>query len=312
MIQKNSVFRFAWLLRTLRRFAEEFAVEVCLPTVVAGDARDSWPIDFYGHVAHLTRSNALHLGTVSSSVGSCFCLQRVFRKEPVASRYHLSEFSLFECALTGVDGRECMDCVENMIRKIHCEAFKAFGDDEVAEIGEMPFEQVDWLDASHKIQDVDKVDFNRSPGADVQIDMSHGNMEKSFPFFLVNLPRGQVSWACKDTQDGRKVSFNLIAPYAGEISEGGERETNREFLIEKFARANRVPQLSWYAYAMGKVDPPLSIFAIGVERLAMWLFKHEDIDEVNMFPRKLGFSEIEQGLSHFGKSLSPVQVTDRQ
>ena len=40
------------------------------------------------------------------------------------------------------------------------------------------------------------------------------------------------------------------------------------------------------------VESPLSVFAIGVERLAMGLFKYDDIGDVNGFLRKRCFPEI--------------------
>ena len=289
---KKAMLRFGWLLKTIRNIAEEFAVEVSVPTLVSGDARDSWLLDFYGQKAHLARSNALHISATSALVGSCFCIQKVFRIEDAGTPYHLSEFSLFECAIPRTDCLACMDRVEGMIRRIQCEAVEAFGQNEVAVLCQEPFVRLDWIDAVNKVCSIGHVDFNHSPGADVHLDLSHVCVKENAPIFLVDLPQGQVSWACKDMADGRKVSFNLIVPYAGEVSEGGERETDRGLLMDRFKRANRMPQLSWYASSIEKVESPLSVFAIGLERLAMWLFKYDDIGDVNGFLRKRCFPEI--------------------
>lgn len=276
---KESLLQYSWLLSELRSFVGAKAKEITTPSIIAGDATGSMPILLNGEVAHLARSNVLHLMAVAAKLGNCYSIQRVFREEREVTRFHLSEFDLLDSVFVRSGMEDVMSFIEAMISQVRDRAAIEFGEDAVAPLTTKDFARIDWRYAVKKVEER-KVD-----------DFSHEILYNT-PYFIVNLPNGQVSWALKDLEDGIKRSFNLILPTSGEVVEGGERDLNVQKLQLKFERIGRSKQLGWYAKAVSQIDGPVVSFGIGVERLAMWLFKKDDISEVNLFYRKLGFSEI--------------------
>lgn len=276
---KELLLQYSWLLSELRSFVGAKAKEITTPSIIAGDAKGSMPICLNGEVAHLARSNVLHLMAVAAELGNCYSIQRVFREEREVTKFHLAEFDLLDSVFVRSGMEDVMSFIETMISQVRDRAAIEFGEDAVAPLATKDFARIDW---KHAVKEAGerKVD-----------DFSHEILYDA-PYFILNLPNGQVSWALKDSEDGMKRSFNLILPSSGEVAEGGERDLNGRKLQFKFERIGRSKQLGWYAKAVSQIDGPVVSFGIGIERLAMWLFKKDDISEVNLFYRKLGFSEI--------------------
>ena len=275
---KESLLQYSWLLSELRSFVGARAKEITTPSIIAGDAKGSMPIRLNGEVAHLARSNVLHL-MAAAELGNCYSIQRVFREEREATKFHLAEFDLLDSIFVRNGLEDVMLFIETMISQVRERAAIEFGEDVVASLNTKDFARIEWKHAAREVGERNIDDFSHEILYDV-------------PYFIVNLPNGQVSWALKDSEDGMKRSFNLILPTAGEVVEGGERDLDGRQMQLKFERIGRSKQLGWYANAISRIDGPAVSFGIGIERLAMWLFKKDDISDVNLFYRKLGFSEI--------------------
>lgn len=276
---KESLLQYSWLLSELRSFLGARAKEITTPSIIAGDAKGSMAIRLNGESAHLARSNVLHLMATAAEIGNCYSIQRVFREEREETRFHLAEFDLLDSVFVQCGLEDILSFVETMILEVRDHAAIEFGEDAVAKLSGKEFARIDWERAAKEV------------GERSVDDLSHEILYDA-PYFIVNLPVGQVSWALKDSENGRKRSFNLILPTSGEVAEGGERDLNGLKMQSKFDRIGRAKQLGWYAEAVSRLEGPVVSFGIGVERLAMWLFKKGDISDVNLFYRKLGFSEI--------------------
>ena len=276
---RESLLQYSWLLSELRSLIATKAKEITTPSIIAGDAKGSIPIKFNGENAHLARSNVLHLMATAAEMGSCYSIQRVFREEREETRFHLSEFDLLDAVFVRSSLEDVMSFVESLFFQLREHAANEFGEDVVAPLKSKSFARLDWELAAKKVatQNVE--------------DLSHELLYDT-PYFVVNLPEGQVSWALKDSNDGRKCSFNLILPSSGEVAEGGERDLNGQRMKLKFELIGQSRQLGWYAIALLRHKGPVVSLGIGIERLAMWLFKKDDIAKVSLFYRKLVVPEV--------------------
>lgn len=279
---KESILQYSWLLSELRTVIGEKAKEITTPSIIAGDAKGSMAVSLNGEVAHLARSNVLHLMAVAVELGNCYSIQRVFREERIETKFHLAEFDLLDSVFVRSSLEDVMSFIEIMISKIRNRAVIEFGEEAVAPLAVKEFTRVDWKCVAKKI--------GGGEGQNID-DFSH-EILYDVPYFITNLPCGQVSWALRDSEAGMKRSFNLIFPTSGEVVEGGERDLDGRQMQLKFQRIGRYKQLGWYASAVSQIEGPAVSFGIGIERLAMWLFKKDDISDVNLFFRKSGFSEI--------------------
>ena len=273
------------LLQYLRaQLKEDGYLEVRLPSIHYGHTKaESFGVDFFGHSARLTTSNALHLSAVASHLGMVFSLQRFFRAEPSKTSKHLAEFDMLEVAALGQEREEAMDYIERLIKgaidsSIGVGIKESRG--ELAEDVSSPFRRIPYqaLDAEYNL---------RGKG----LGRREREIAKEGPVFVTDLPRKVASWSARPVDRNYSRSFNLLLPRVGEVAEGSERAT-RTALSRKFSYLGLEDSLGWYRHAFAYPDCRMSGFGLGVERLAMWLFGLSNIRQLTPFHRDQHFSEI--------------------
>ena len=109
------------------------------------------------------------------------------------------------------------------------------------------------------------------------------------PIMVYNWPHEVKAFYMKrDENDSRFAKgVDVLAPEGyGEIVGGGERETNKEWLIEKI-HEHKLPMdaFEWYLDLRRFGSVPHSGFGLGLERLVAWICKLEHIRETIPFPR---------------------------
>ena len=89
---------YAFLLDTLRDFFRMRGyTEVRLPAIHAGkNEGDIFELDYFGHTARLTSSNALYLDIYTVQLQKAFSIQKCFRAEKSHTNRHLAEFDMLE------------------------------------------------------------------------------------------------------------------------------------------------------------------------------------------------------------------------
>lgn len=264
----NSDRKLAWLLDELRLRFQQVALEVRLPMlgpnltkggVVAKCGRQSYA---------LPQCHTLLVTAATCRNGNSFCIQRAFRANDVNSRFHLQEFDLLECGLLHTSSEQAMTIIESMLADIR----SAMGGKRL-----QPFSRIAWAQMNTSAQSFQIFD-EESPGREELQDFSHG-VNLSEPIFLTNLPWTQSSWATATVSPSITTRFNLLVPEIGEIVEGGERLLDQKSLTILFDRIGILSQMGWYADSLSAEVGPVTVFAIGIERLAMWLFGYDDIRE---------------------------------
>lgn len=258
--------KLAWLLDELRLRFRQIAIEVRLPMLGPNLTRGGFIANNGSQSYALPQCYTLLVTAATCLNQNSFCLQRAFRAKDVNSRFHLQEFDLLECGLRHTSSEQAMTIIETML----------------AEISSMmdrkpwkPFSRVTWTQMKASSQTFQIFD-EESPGRVELQDFSHG-VNLAEPIFLTNLPWTQSSWATTTISSGITTRFNLLVPEIGEIVEGGERLLDQESLTALFDRIGLSSQMGWYANALSADVGPVTVFAIGIERLAMWLFGYDDI-----------------------------------
>lgn len=83
---------------------------------------------------------------------------------------------------------------------------------------------------------------------------------------------------------------DVLAPEGyGEIVGGGERETNKEWLVEKINEHGLPMEVfEWYLDLRRYGSVPHAGFGLGLERMVAWMCKIKHIRESIPFPRMYG------------------------
>lgn len=266
--------------------SENSFAEIRLPSIHFGVGRGHvFYIDYFGHQGRLSSSNALFLTVAAGHLGHCYSLERVFRAEPSSTSKHLTEFDMLEVALLGSGIDESMDQLERLIASLLNVEWPSSVMERILRLRKdvcIPFRKVPYLDIEKEYG------LNgRGLGAHERSIASRG------PVFVVNFPQGISSWASRKYNGRLTHSFNLLLPDIGEVAEGSERDTDVYALEERFKEWHMKRQLGWYGKGIRYPNARISIYGLGIERLAMWLFGVSNIRETVLFVRDGTFREIE-------------------
>lgn len=288
IVASARIERYSFLLRQTRVFFDDFASEVRCQALVTDRARDSFVI---GEDKYLLRSYALPITAYTCQIGNSYCIQRVFRNNEEVSPFHLSEFDILECGLRHTSNEEAMAVVEKFISHLCAELSEKYRiPREMSDACREKFQRITYADALKYIVSIQDNDLYHSPGPGYIVDLSH-SLNNLNPLFLTDFPYSRTSWASSLKSPGFTTRFNLMCPYVGEIAEGSERNLDQGYFQAKFTALGIDDKLSWYRQALKPDVGPVTVFAIGLERLAMWLFGYSDIRECNPNASQLGAEE---------------------
>jgi len=112
------------------------------------------------------------------------------------------------------------------------------------------------------------------------------------PVMVYNWPHQAKAFYMKRDEKNPELAkgVDVLAPEGyGEIVGGGERETNKDWLIEKI-KEHELPMeaFEWYLDLRRFGSVPHAGFGLGLERLVMWICKLPHIRESIPFPRWYG------------------------
>lgn len=112
------------------------------------------------------------------------------------------------------------------------------------------------------------------------------------PIMVYNWPHEVKAFYMKRDENNPELAkgVDVLAPEGyGEIVGGGERETNKEWLIEKI-KEHELPMeaFEWYLDLRRYGSVPHSGFGLGLERLVAWICKLPHVRETIPFPRMYG------------------------
>ena len=115
------------------------------------------------------------------------------------------------------------------------------------------------------------------------------------PIMVYNWPHQTKAFYMKRDENNPELAkgVDVLAPEGyGEIVGGGERETNKEWLIEKI-NEHKLPidAFKWYLDLRRYGSVPHAGFGLGLERFVSWICKIKHIRETIPFPRMYGTLE---------------------
>jgi asparaginyl-tRNA synthetase len=285
--QLEIVRAYAFLQDVLREYLiADGSTEVRLPSIHAGkNYGDFFGLDYFGHTARLTSSNALFLDIYAVQLQRTFSIQKCFRAEKSHTNRHLAEFDMLEAARLNRSLEDAMAEVENLLKfvldKFARSPFAGISPLDFTNLKERKFAVIPYkkIEQQYNLEGKGLGKHDREIAGDE-------------PVFVIHFPRKIASWTAKPIDDKYTRSFNLLLPQVGEVVEGTERQTHRKEFQNIIQTAGAEEQLGWYLNMLPYSDFLLSGFGLGIERLAMWLLGLKNIREIHPIYRDTGFSEL--------------------
>lgn len=253
---------------------------------------------------YLSQSGQMYLEAASSAFSQVYCLSPTFRAEKSSTRRHLMEFWMCEAEMAFCDLNQNMDLIEEFVVFIIQYVLKNAGaelkilsrDINCLEKIKTPFPKLYYEEACEKIikknpQFKKGSDFG---GADETLISSLYDQ----PVFVHHFPSSIKAFYMKqdDEKEGFSLSCDLLAPEGyGELVGGGERETDKEALIEAIQQQElNQKDFEWYLDLRRYGSFTHSGFGLGMERLIGWICGLEHVREAIPFPRVYGRKFFEQ------------------
>lgn len=259
----------------------------------------------------LTVSSQLQLEAIAVGMRKAYTMNKSFRAEKSNSFKHVAEFMHVEAELSFITLTDLIDFTERfvkysinyMLQNYNSEyeyLNSKFSPEEVrgrkAELEKfvsVPFIKLKYCDAIKMIQDDlkdKKVKMKVRPNFGDDLGSEHENyLVKKFDgfVFVTHWPHKIKSFYMKQCTDGSGEceSFDLLAPYVGEMFGGSMREENYEKLeAEMKARNMNVNVLQWYLDLRKMGTVPHGGWGCGFDRMLMLVTGLVSIKDVIPFP----------------------------
>ncbi len=258
-------------------------------------------VKYFDKKAHLSQSWQLYGEAIMYGFGKVFTVWPTFSAEESRTRKHLSEFWQLEVEIPFCDFDNVMK-IEHEFVSFVMEKIAENCKRELAELGRnpedikkmiKPFKEVTYDEAIETLRkDNMKIKWGSALGADEE-----DTLTKHFdaPFFLTRLPKDIVAFYHKEDSENSKVTLSgdLFAPGGyGNLSfcgaGVGERIDDEKELLKRMKEFGIKPdKYQWYVDLRKWGSVQHSGFAIGIERMVMWLCGLKNIRNATLFPRAM-------------------------
>jgi len=278
-------------------FEKEKFTEISPPMFISAAVEGGstlFGLKYFDQNLYLTQSSQLYLEILIYSLEKVYCIAPSFRAEKSRTIRHLTEYWHMEGEWPFADMNDLMDFEEGIMEHI-CQKVAQNCKKEFSELGadinklaqvKAPFPRITYAEAIERL----KV---KNPELKWGDDLGYED-EKALaeefgrPFFVYDYPTAIKAFYCKTyrTRPEVALSVDMMVPKIGEISTGGQREDDKDRLIERMKGQGLNPEdYEWYLDLRRYGTVPHVGFGMGIERLLTWMLDLENIIDAIPFPR---------------------------
>lgn len=251
-------------------------------------------LKYFDQQLYLTQSSQLYLEILMFGLEKVYCIAPSFRAEKSRTIRHLTEYWHMEGEWPFSNMEDLMQFEEGLMEHI-CKTVAAKCEKEFAELGadinklkavQVPFPRITYKEAIERLKP-------KNPALDWGSDLGYEDekvLAEDFgkPFFVYDYPTAIKAFYCKTHQDNPEIAYSvdMMVPRIGEISTGGQREDNKDLLIQRMKAQGLNPEdYEWYLDLRRYGTVPHVGFGMGVERLIVWMLDLDNIIDAIPFPR---------------------------
>ncbi len=251
-------------------------------------------LKYFEQDMYLTQSSQLYLEILMFGLDNVYCIAPSFRAEKSRTIRHLTEYWHMEGEWAFGTMEDLMKFEEGLMEYI-CQTVAARCEKEFKELGanieklkavKAPFPRITYKEAIERLKP-------KNPALDWGSDLGYEDekvLAEDFgkPFFVYDYPTAIKAFYCKTQKDHPEIalSVDMMVPRIGEISTGGQREDNKDILIQRMKEQGLKPEdYEWYLDLRRYGSVPHVGFGMGLERLLVWMCDLENIIDAIPFPR---------------------------
>jgi asparaginyl-tRNA synthetase len=301
----------ASILRYAREwFIENNWLEVNTPGIVKDAVEGGstlFRLKYFDEEAYLSQSAQLYLEAMVFSLGPVWSVTESFRAEKSRTIRHLAEFTHLEAEAPWIILDDILRIQEQLISYIVQNTIKENSTDlaylkrDISDLKSIdtPFDKLSYEKAieilrskDFKIIEDNGIERTIDWGDDLSIDSERElTRNRTRPIFVLDFPASLKPFYVKEHDEKRGIglSADMLAPHGfGEISSGGERETDLASITKRIEKESLDPKnYEWYLDLRRYGSVPHAGFGLGIERLVRWVANLEDIKDTVLFPRTM-------------------------
>lgn len=301
----------ASILRYAREwFIENNWLEVNTPGIVKDAVEGGstlFRLKYFDEEAYLSQSAQLYLEAMVFSLGPVWSVTESFRAEKSRTVRHLAEFTHLEAEAPWIILDDILRIQEQLISYIVQNTIKENSADlaylkrDISDLKSIdtPFDKLSYEKAieilrskDFKIIEDNGIERTIDWGDDLNIDSERElTRNHTRPIFVLDFPAPLKPFYVKEHDEKRGIglSADMLAPHGfGEISSGGERETDIASITKRIEKESLDPKnYEWYLDLRRYGSVPHAGFGLGIERLVRWVANLEDIKDTVLFPRTM-------------------------
>lgn len=301
----------ASILRYAREwFIENNWLEVNTPGIVKDAVEGGstlFKLKYFDEEAYLSQSAQLYLEAMVFSLGPVWSITESFRAEKSRTVRHLAEFTHLEAEAPWIILDDILRIQEQLISYIVQNTVKENSADlaylkrDISDLKSIstPFDKLSYEKAieilrskDFKIIEDNGIERTIEWGDDLNIDSERElTRNRTRPIFVLDFPAPLKPFYVKEHDEKRGIglSADMLAPHGfGEISSGGERETDIASITKRIEKESLDPKnYEWYLDLRRYGSVPHAGFGLGIERLVRWVANLEDIKDTVLFPRTM-------------------------
>ncbi len=251
-------------------------------------------LKYFDQDLYLTQSSQLYLEILIYSLEQVYCIAPSFRAEKSRTIRHLTEYWHMEAEWPFASMEDLMKFEEGLMEHV-CMRVAENCQKEFTELGadikklasvKTPFPRITYTEAIERLK-------SKNPALNWGDDLGYEDekvLAEDFgkPFFVYDYPKAIKAFYCKTYADRPDIalSVDMMVPRIGEISTGGQREEQKDALIERMKEQGLKPEdYEWYIDLRRYGTVPHVGFGMGLERLLVWMLDLENIIDAIAFPR---------------------------
>jgi asparaginyl-tRNA synthetase len=251
-------------------------------------------LKYFDQELYLTQSSQLYLEILIYSLEQVYCIAPSFRAEKSRTIRHLTEYWHMEGEWAFGTMEDLMKFEEGLMEYI-CQTVASRCEKEFKELGanidklkavKTPFPRITYKEAIERLKPKNlALDWGADLGYEDEKVLAE---DFGKPFFVYDYPTAIKAFYCKTHADHPEIAYSvdMMVPRIGEISTGGQREDNKDLLIERMKAQGLKPEdYEWYLDLRRYGTVPHVGFGMGLERLLVWMLDLDNIIDAIPFPR---------------------------
>ncbi|KAK8923670.1 Asparagine--tRNA ligase, cytoplasmic 2 [Platanthera zijinensis] len=273
--------------------------------------KEDFSENFFAEETYLSSYAQLHLECYACSLSCVYSFGPTFQAEDALSSKSLAESWKIEVELAFAELEDAMNCAEDFLMYLchsileHCPhdlqfIYKRIDSkcvERIKSMGSSPFARITYTEAVEILKKEtvkkfeDKIEWGMNLSREHESFLADAVYQR--PVIIYDYPKDSKPFYLRIRDDAKTISaFDIIAPKAGRLVQGGQKEERLEKITESVRKLGLGEEdYDWYLDLRRHGTVKHSGFSAGFEEIVMFVTGLDDIRDTIPFPRTRGSTD---------------------